>query len=75
MIAGMMPGGPSGVSGGPSPHAQAHLNPGHPGQMFPNQPQMQGISEFDLFHYHNAREVEVAALSNTKPFQIFALHS
>ena len=38
---GMMPGGgPAGVSGGPSAHAQAHLNPGHQGQMFAQNPKM-----------------------------------
>ena len=42
MMAGIMPGGgPSGMSGTPSAHAQAHLNPGHQGQMFAQNPQMQ----------------------------------
>lgn len=41
MMAGMMPGGgPPGVTGGPSAHAQAHLNPGHQGPMYQNQQQM-----------------------------------
>ena len=58
MMAGMMPGGgPSGMSGGPSAHAQAHLNPGHQGQMFAGNPQMQMSKSISMarcslaFHY------------------------
>ena len=41
MMAGIMPNnGPAGMSGGPSAHAQAHLNPGQQ-QMFAQNPQMQ----------------------------------
>ena len=46
MMAGMMPGGgPPGVSGVPSAHAQAHLTPGHQGPMYQQQQQMQHLSK------------------------------
>ena len=43
-VPGMMPGMvQSGMPGGPSPHAQAHLNPGQ--QMIPQNPHVQQMSE------------------------------
>ena len=44
---GMMPGIiPSGMPGGPSAHAQAHLNPAHQARLVPQNAQMQQMSEF-----------------------------
>lgn len=54
MMPGMMPGGgPPGVTGGPSAHAQAHLNPGHQGPMYQNQQQMQQMCKSDrIISFH-----------------------